>query len=421
MNTVPNSDSVLVRVLRYNQGRKAKLVRLKLKRMAEEPFSFFRGSDHLFADAWETLQPKEVGPEVPICGDLHLENFGAYRDDSGEFRYDINDFDEAVVAPCSLDVVRCATSIYLAAELWELSPLQASGMVLVFLDAYRDTVKTSLRAETTNVGAIRVARGPIWDILGKAAMGDQSKLLDRHTERLKDGTRRIVRSKTRHPEIKADRAAEVFSAVRAYGEKHGPAGYFQPIDVTGRVAGIGSLGLDRFTVLLAGGGSAETNSLFDVKEVGPSSLRSCASRPWPFDDPSDAERVVHAEHILLARPQAGLDSLRVGDGLFRMREMIPDENRSSLDRFQNKASKLRTAIETAGQLAGQSHRRAAAALPEGDAGEELARWASGSAIDSVLAASARYAEVTRIEHRKFRAELKAPDALPEELRKAVAR
>ena len=41
-----------------------------------------------------------------ICGDLHLENFGAYRTDAGDFRFDINDFDEALVAPASFDLVR---------------------------------------------------------------------------------------------------------------------------------------------------------------------------------------------------------------------------------------------------------------------------------------------------------------------------
>jgi uncharacterized protein (DUF2252 family) len=30
---------------------------------------------------------------VLICGDLHLENYGAYRTDEGYFLYDINDYD----------------------------------------------------------------------------------------------------------------------------------------------------------------------------------------------------------------------------------------------------------------------------------------------------------------------------------------
>src|SRR4051812_42337999 len=134
MGFTTQAESVLVSVLRFNEGRVPRAVRLKLKKMAADSFAFFRGADHLFAAAWPDLRPPDVGPEIPICGDLHLENFGAYRDDDGEYLFDINDFDEAVVAPCSLDLVRCATSILLAAELWGLSPLRATGMVLRYLD-----------------------------------------------------------------------------------------------------------------------------------------------------------------------------------------------------------------------------------------------------------------------------------------------
>ena len=174
-------------------------MRLKLKRMASDPFAFFRGSDHLFADAWPDLRPPDAGPEIPICGDLHLENFGAYRDDDGELLYDINDFDEAVVAPCSLDLIRCATSILLAAELWRLTPLEASGMVLTFLDKYRSTVTGAESTMRSTPAPRRLARGPIWEILGKCALADQGELLDQNTKEAKDGTRRIIRSRNEPP------------------------------------------------------------------------------------------------------------------------------------------------------------------------------------------------------------------------------
>jgi uncharacterized protein (DUF2252 family) len=412
---------VLVTVLEFNEGRKPRLVRIKLKRMARDPFAFFRGSDHLFADAWPELKPPDEGPEFPICGDLHLENFGAYRDDDGELLYDINDFDEAVVAPCSLDLVRCATSILLAGEIWHLTPLQASGMVLKFLDKYRATVAGPDAQGAPDPRAPRLARGPIWEILGKAALADQVGLLDQVTERLKDGTRRIVRSKDHHPSIKPGSADEVRAEVEAYGTDTGRADHFKTIDVTGRVAGIGSLGLARYLVLVAGGGTSKTNRLFDLKECRPSALRPCAARPWPFPDESEAARTVRAQRMLQARPTAGLDVVKVGEAHFRIREMIPQENRSSLDRFNKKPGKLRVAIEEAGMLTGLSHRRGAGAYPGGDTAERLARWASGPALDSVLAAAVRFAEDTRVAHRRFRAELRSPSSLPGSLRERYFR
>src|SRR5205823_455196 len=127
-------------ILLFNKDRDQGPLRRKLHKMAVDAFPFFRGTDHLFARSWPELRPPDVGPSIWICGDLHLENFGSYQTEDGEPVFDINDFDEALVGPCSLDLVRCATSILLAAEQWGLSPIQATGMVVAFLDQYRKAV-----------------------------------------------------------------------------------------------------------------------------------------------------------------------------------------------------------------------------------------------------------------------------------------
>jgi uncharacterized protein (DUF2252 family) len=418
---VVGATSVLATVVRFNEGRKPRLVRLKLKRMASDPFAFFRGADHLFAAAWPELKPPDAGPEILICGDLHLENFGAYRTDDGELLYDINDFDEALVGPCSLDLVRCATSILLAAELWRLTPLQALGMVLRFLDTYRSTVHGPETRNALDDRVPRLARGPIWQILGESALADQAELLARHTELTRNGSRRILRSKDRLPAIGAPRLEAIRAAVEAYGGAAGRADVFRTLDVTRRIAGIGSLGVARYTVLVAGGGTSKTNRLFDLKACRPSALRGCASRPWPFPEGSDAARVVGAQRLLQARPTAGLDVLNVGEAPFRFRELIPEENRSSLRRFNNRPAKLALAIEEAGVLTALSHRRGANAVPGVGLADELARWVSGPALDSVLAAAARFAERTRLAYRAFRAELRSPQSLPAPLWKRYCR
>jgi hypothetical protein len=47
-------------------------------------------------------------------GDIHLENYGMWRDDDGRLVWGVNDFDEAAVMPYALDLVRLATSAALA-------------------------------------------------------------------------------------------------------------------------------------------------------------------------------------------------------------------------------------------------------------------------------------------------------------------
>ena len=49
MSDTQATDGVLEAILQYNQPRKPKLVRLKLRRMLKDPFTFFRGTIHFFA------------------------------------------------------------------------------------------------------------------------------------------------------------------------------------------------------------------------------------------------------------------------------------------------------------------------------------------------------------------------------------
>ena len=112
--------------------------------------------------------------------------------------------------------------------------------------------------------------------------------------------------------------------------------------------------------------------------------------------------------MLQGWPTAGLDVLNlVGEDAYRLREMIPEENRSSLSRFNKKPREA--------PRRGRGGRPAhcalappgAAAYPAGGAVEALARWASGPALDSVLAAAVRFAERTRVAHRMFCAECRS--------------
>ncbi|HEY2154531.1 MAG TPA: DUF2252 family protein, partial [Isosphaeraceae bacterium] len=179
--------SVVEEIVAYNRGRDPRLVRKKYQRMARDPFAFFRGTNHRFATLWPRLAPPDVGPAVLICGDLHLENFGAYRADDGDFLYDINDFDEALVAPCTLDLVRCTTSILLAAQNWGYSPVQALRNLLAFLDRYRATMAASARSGHIGTIAVGTARGPIWGLLQKPVHGTQTGLIAAVTEPADDG------------------------------------------------------------------------------------------------------------------------------------------------------------------------------------------------------------------------------------------
>ena len=352
-------DAVLEAVIQFNRGRKRKLMRLKLRRMLDNPFNFFRGTNHQFIGAWADLQPPEVGPDILICGDLHLENFGVYRTPQGDLHYDINDFDDAAVGPCSLDLVRCTTSIFLAAEQWMLTPTAASGMALAYLERYREAVLEAVGAG--DVGEIVPAngQGPVWELLGSTLVATQAELLDRNTKHREAGRPALRRTKN-HPELSPERFEAIRAAIEEYGKSIGEPEAFRVHDVTLRIAGVGSLGVRRYLTLIEGSGPPDGYRLIDIKQCEPSPVPGCTEAVQPDWGSNEAIRVVRAETALQGHPAAGLEVLSIGSRAYRMREMIPEENRARLDRFRKRPAKLRQAVETAGTLTAWSHLRGAA-------------------------------------------------------------
>ena len=87
----------------------------KHHRMKKSPFIFLRATYFRWARKIGDWCPELMdAPQLLSIGDLHLENFGTWRDADGRLVWGVNDFDEAAVMPYVLDLVRLATSIRLA-------------------------------------------------------------------------------------------------------------------------------------------------------------------------------------------------------------------------------------------------------------------------------------------------------------------
>src|SRR5262249_38599631 len=98
-------------ILRYNAGRERERLALKYERLRQSPFSFLRGTCHLFYERLAQDERLVASPAAWLCGDLHLENFGSYKGDNRLVYFDINDFDEACLGPLALDLVRLLASL----------------------------------------------------------------------------------------------------------------------------------------------------------------------------------------------------------------------------------------------------------------------------------------------------------------------
>jgi len=90
-------------------------LKLKHRRMAQDPFCFLRGSFYRWAEVWPQLCTQlAAAPRVLGIGDLHVENFGTWRDSEGRLVWGINDFDEAATVAYTNDLVRLCTSALIA-------------------------------------------------------------------------------------------------------------------------------------------------------------------------------------------------------------------------------------------------------------------------------------------------------------------
>ena len=83
--------------------------------MAQDVFPFLRATFYRWMQLWPEVCERERGaPKVLAVGDLHVENFGTWRDAEGRLVWGINDFDEAYELPYTIDLVRLAASSHIA-------------------------------------------------------------------------------------------------------------------------------------------------------------------------------------------------------------------------------------------------------------------------------------------------------------------
>ncbi len=88
---------------------------LKHKAMRSAPFPFLRATYYRWAQVWSEVCPEAAKAPVALAvGDLHIENFGTWRDIEGRLIWGINDFDETWRLPYTNDLIRLATSALLA-------------------------------------------------------------------------------------------------------------------------------------------------------------------------------------------------------------------------------------------------------------------------------------------------------------------
>ena len=116
-------------------------LRLKHANMKLAVFPFLRATYYRWAQLWSQVCTGESkAPRVLAVGDLHIENFGTWRDVEGRLIWGVNDFDEAYSLPYTNDLIRLAVSAHLASEAGHLS-LKKKDICDAILEGYLETLQ----------------------------------------------------------------------------------------------------------------------------------------------------------------------------------------------------------------------------------------------------------------------------------------
>ncbi len=332
-----------------------KLLPHKIERMRASSFAFLRGAAPLFY----TLLKDHRGlvPALPgsgwIAGDLHLENFGAFRTDGfgvdhdkSRVVYGANDFDDAVVGPWALDALRLTTSLLLGSRAW-VDAATGLGWAEKLLDAHASGVDGSALPQTPRV----VAR-----LLERVSARKRVELLDHCSER--EGDRRRLRRGPHYHQLPEPIAVAARKAFAAYvaalpAEERSDPAQWEIRDLAFRVSGTGSLGMLRVGILVAGKGGADGGWLFDMKEQGMPSPAILLGKPKL----APAERVLAGERACLEHPPRLAGTTKLGTRSMFVRRLAPQEDR--VDLAAASPSELEELVVYLGALAGAAHRRGA--------------------------------------------------------------
>ncbi len=116
-------------------------LKFKHQEMACAAFPFLRATFYRWVQVWpEVCDEIAKAPRVLAVGDLHVENFGTWRDAEGRLIWGVNDFDEAAVMPYTNDLVRLATSALLAIHEGKLA-LKGKAACEAILEGYESSLE----------------------------------------------------------------------------------------------------------------------------------------------------------------------------------------------------------------------------------------------------------------------------------------
>jgi len=369
--------------------------RTKFRKMARDPFAFYRGSACLFyadmagrRERWSD----ERASRVWFHGDLHAENFGTYMNSHGVLVFDVNDFDEAYVGPFAWDLRRFVASLTLMGWQKALPQDTVRTLARTYLEAYVDQVRHYHRAARDTEFALRLdnTEGALHDVLQKARAASRLRLLDRlslvedNERHFREGGGNRVLSKTERTRmLKAfDRYLETIPDAKR--EEH--AEFYTVKDVVGKTGfGIGSAGLPAYSFLVEGYNQALENDLvLTMKQANVPAVSRYADTPAVrnyFEH--EGHRTAVSQRALQVHADPFLGWTEVGEVGYVVDELSPYE--TDLDWSEiNEPDEVLPVVESLGRATAKIH-----CVSDEDSEQSLVEFQTEEAIAAVIGEDAK--------------------------------
>ena len=381
-------------------------IQLKYSKMGVDAFSFFRGTCHLFYEDLPQTGIFQSAPPVWICGDLHLQNFGSFKGNENlDLRktdrklvyFDINDFDESALAPCSWDLARFVVSL-LVADLG-LNELESIELSQAFIQTYAQALTTG-KAFTIHR---ETAQGMVKDLLQTLKHRKRKQFIK---ERLDRKLRALKRVPNKILNVAPQDLHRIHTLVSDWGNRQPNPDFFKVLDIAQRIAGTGSLGLERYLILIQGKGYPHNSYLLDLKAARSSCLLPYLPTLQPLWT-SEAGRIVEVQSRIQESPPAMLNVLTDSNdspgNSYVLRELQPTADKLDLDTLARSPKQLKKLIETLANVVAWGHLRSAGRQRSAIADDLIAFGADLSWQADLLDYARQYAQQVRRDQQEFHA------------------
>jgi uncharacterized protein (DUF2252 family) len=304
-----------------NAGRLQALLPLRHARMAQTPFTFYRGAAAVMAA--DLADTAVSGIDVQLCGDAHLSNFGFFGSPERRLIFDVNDFDETLRGPWEWDVKRLATSVEVAGRDRGFAGQVRRTAVAAAVRQYRESMRAFAGMPTLDV----------WYAVADVERVQQRLAAEMSAPVRKATARGLAKARTRDhlgalarfatvvdglPHIVADpplvvplrdflkqrgdrRQVEdlVDGLLTGYRESLPPErarlfDQYRLVDIAHKVVGVGSVGTRCWMLLFVGRDRGDPLFL-QAKEAGPSALEAYLT---PAPQPNAGQRVVEGQRLM---------------------------------------------------------------------------------------------------------------------------